>query len=122
MAVDQDLTQRLRRALGRSGAIREVKMFGGICFMLNGNMVAGSSSRGLLVRVGKDRHGEALSRPGASVMEMGGRVMEGYVRVDPAELYDAALQYWVELARAFVQSLPPKTAGRKPGGRTRGRK
>jgi TfoX/Sxy family transcriptional regulator of competence genes len=122
MAIDQDLTARLRSALGRSGVIREVKMFGGICFLLNGNMIAGSSPRGLLVRVGKDQHAEALRRPGAGAMEMGGRVMEGYVRVDPAALDDTSLQDWVELARAFVQSLPPKAAGRKPARKAGGRK
>jgi hypothetical protein len=83
MALDEDLADRMRAVLAGTGAVREVKMFGGLCFMLNGNMVAGTSRRGLLVRVGKDRHAQALARPGAKPMEMSGRPMEGYVFIDP---------------------------------------
>src|SRR5229473_266130 len=73
MAQDEDLADRMRVVLAGTGAVREVRMFGGLCFMLNGNMVAGTSRRGLLVRVGKDRHAQALARPGARPMEMSGR-------------------------------------------------
>ena len=59
-------------------------MFGGTCFMLSGNMLVGTSKRGLLVRVGKDAHAAAVARPHATPMEMGGRAMEGYVFVDEA--------------------------------------
>ena len=83
MALDENLADRMRVVLAGTGAVREVRMFGGLCFMLNGNMVAGTSRRGLLVRVGKDRHAEALARPGAKPMEMSGRPMEGYVFIDP---------------------------------------
>ena len=69
----------------------EVKMFGGLCFMLNGNMVAGTSKRGLLVRVGKDQQSNALARPGAKRMEMTGRPMEGYIFVDPPPRDEHAL-------------------------------
>src|SRR5215472_12591669 len=65
-------------ALAGAGQVREVKMFGGLCFMLNGNMVAGTSKRGLMVRVGKDQQPNALARPGTQRMEMTGRPMEGY--------------------------------------------
>jgi len=119
MGPEPDLTTRLRGTLGHAGSIREVKMFGGVCFMLNGNMLVGASSRrGLLVRVGKDGHVRALTRPGASAMEMRGRVMEGYIRVDPVRLDDAALGDWVRLARAFVETLPAKAAGQKPARKT----
>lgn len=83
-------------------------MFGGLCFMLDGNMVAGASRRGLLVRVGKDRHATALSRPDAKPMEMSGRMMAGYVLVDPAPRDEHGLRGWLELAIAFVSDLPPK--------------
>jgi len=53
MALDEDLADRMRAVLTGTGTVREVRMFGGLCFMLNGNMVAGTSRRGLLVRVGK---------------------------------------------------------------------
>lgn len=114
MAIDQDLAERVRRVLCRTAAVREVKMFGGLCFMVNGNMVAGTSKRGLLVRVGKDRHAEALARPGARPMEMSGRPMEGYIFVDPPPRDDRALRDWLELATAFVTTLPPKLPRSKP--------
>src|SRR6267378_136262 len=114
MTVDQDLTARVRAALMGSGAIREIKMFGGIGFMLNGNMVVAASSRGLLVRVGKDRQQETLSKSGARPMVMRGRTMDGYIYVDPPALNAHALKTWIELAVAFVQTLPPKAPGSKP--------
>jgi TfoX/Sxy family transcriptional regulator of competence genes len=113
MAVDEDLVERMRAVLAGAGAVREVKMFGGLCFMLNGNMVAGASKQGLLVRVGKERHGEALARPGARPMEMKGRPVEGYVVVDPPPPDDSALHDWLDLAVAFVKTLPPKLSQSK---------
>lgn len=108
MAVDDDLAASVRAALSDAGATREIKMFGGIGFMLNGNMVAAASKRGLLVRVGKDRQSDALAWPGARRMEMRGRTMEGYVYVDPPALTNEAIKAWLQLASAFVQTLPPK--------------
>ena len=84
-------------------------MFGGTCFMINGNMLIGTSKRGLLVRVGKDAHAAAAARPHASTMEMGGRSMEGYVHVAPeGTASEAELGDWLDLALAFVETLPPK--------------
>ena len=114
MAVDEDLAARMRVALAGAGEVREVKMFGGLCFMLNGNMVAGTSKRGLLVRVGKDQQSAALARPGARRMEMTGRPMEGYVFVDPPPADDRSLQDYLALAVAFVKTLPPKAPRSKP--------
>jgi TfoX/Sxy family transcriptional regulator of competence genes len=113
MALEQDLAARVRVALARAGSIREVKMFGGIGFMLNGNMVAAASKRGLMLRVGKERQRDALARPGTREVIMRGRPVEGYIRVDPAGVDDTALKDWVALAAAFVKTLPPKTAGAK---------
>src|SRR5580704_11660225 len=84
------------------GELREVRMFGGLSFMLNGNMVAGTSKRGLLVRVGKDQQSYAVARPGAKLMEMTGRPMEGYIFVDPPPRDDRALRDWLALGVAFV--------------------
>ena len=89
-------------------------MFGGIGFMLNGNMIAGTFRDALLVRVGKDRNAEALTRRGARAMEMRGRPVEGYVMVDQATLDDAALADWLHLALAHVCTLPPKPPKSKP--------
>jgi TfoX/Sxy family transcriptional regulator of competence genes len=114
MTMNDDLAEAVRAAWAGAGLVSEVKMFGGTGFMLNGNMVAALSKRGLLVRVGKDRQSEALMRPGARPMAMRGRMMEGYIYVDPPALTAAAVQAWLQLALAFVQTLPPKKTGAKP--------
>jgi len=113
MAPEQDLAARVRAALAGSGTIREVKMFGGLGFMLNGNMVAAASKRGLMLRVGKERQPHALARPGTREVIMRGRAVEGYVRVDPTAVDAAAIDGWVRLAATFVKTLPPKTAKSK---------
>jgi hypothetical protein len=82
-------------------------MFGGIAFMLHGNMALAASKKGLLVRVGSEGLSAALARPGARPMEMNGRTMKGYVIVD-ADIDDAALRAWLKTAFAFVKTLPRK--------------
>src|SRR5262245_3906230 len=111
--TDEELLAKVRTGLSSAGAISEVKMFGGVAFMLAGNMIAAVSSRGLLLRLGKDRAAKVLARPGARPMEMRGRPMPGYVRVDPRMLTDGALTTWLAEASAFVRSLPPKAAAAK---------
>jgi TfoX/Sxy family transcriptional regulator of competence genes len=106
---EPELGASVRAALLGAGTIREVKMFGGIGFMLNGNLIAGASSRGLLVRVGKAQQREALAQPGARPMQMKGRTIEGYIYVDPTALDDRAVQAWIRLALPNVLSLPPKS-------------
>jgi TfoX/Sxy family transcriptional regulator of competence genes len=106
--LDENLAERIRAVLAGTGSVREVRMFGGLCFMLNGNMVAGASKRGLLVRVGKDQHTRALARPDAKRMEMSGRPMEGYVFIDPPPRDEQTLREWLDLAVAFVNTLPAK--------------
>jgi TfoX/Sxy family transcriptional regulator of competence genes len=120
MADDQELVANVRSALAGSGDIREVRMFGGIGFMLNGNLVAAASRRGLLLRVGKDRQAEALTQSGARPMVMRGGTMEGYAYVDPPALNKQALRNWLRLAIAYVQTLPRK-AEQKPK-RTKGKR
>ena len=110
MSTDQDLVPRLRTLLTGASDISEMKMFGGIAFMLNGNMLASASKRGLMLRVGKKQAPHALTRPGTRQIEMRGRPMEGYVRVDPGGLDDNGLREWLELATAFVKTLPAKTS------------
>ena len=113
MPADSDLVSRMRALLTATGNITEMKMFGGIAFMLNGNMLASSSKRGLMLRVGKDQAPLALTHPGTHQVEMRGRPMEGYIRVDPTGLDDNGLREWLELATAFVKTLPAKTSKRK---------
>jgi hypothetical protein len=108
MPDDPMMIERLRTALAGL-PVTEQKMFGGTCFMLSGNMLVGTSKRGLLVRVGKDAHAAALARPHSRPMEMGGRAMEGYIFVAAEGTATAKdLNGWVKRARDFVETLPPK--------------
>jgi TfoX/Sxy family transcriptional regulator of competence genes len=113
---EQELAASVREALLGAGTIREVKMFGGIGFMLNGNLIAGASNRGLLLRVGKAREREALAQPGARPMQMKGRTMEGYIYVDHPALHDRAVQACIRMALPYVLSLPPKARPAKREG------
>ena len=109
MAVE-DLAERVRALLPAEANIREQKMFGGLCFMLNGNMLVAPVKDGsMLVRVGKDGLAAALRRTGASIMDMSGRKMSGFVVVSGDALEDeSVLGEWIDLARAFVRTLPAK--------------
>jgi len=113
VAQADDLVDRLRGAIPSRGRT-EQRMFGGVGFMLDGNMIAGTFRNALLVRVGKERNAEALSRPGARPMEMRGRPLEGYVMVDRTVLDGKALAEWIALAHAYVRTLPSKPAKAKP--------
>ena len=113
--ADDLMIERLRTAL-EGLPVTEQKMFGGTCFMLSGNMLVGTSKRGLLVRVGKEAHAKAVTRPHARPMEMGGRAMQGYVFVDAAGTKTAKdLSGWLKQARAFVETLPPKDKKKAKG-------
>ena len=96
----------MRAALKGTGAIREVRMFGGIGFMVNGDLVAAASRRGLLLRIGKDRETDALAQSGARPMVMRGRTMEGYVYVDPPELSIQTVQKGLRMAVATSRRSP----------------
>jgi TfoX/Sxy family transcriptional regulator of competence genes len=118
MAIDERLAGHVRTALADASGVREVKMFGGLGFMLHGNMVAATSDRGLLVRVGEAGEAEAFAR-GAQPMVMRGRRMKGFVRVKDS-LDGRGVKAWLRLARAFVEGLPPKSGvklARKRGSR-----
>src|ERR1700739_2480677 len=101
MTSDKRATD-IRAHLASAGTLREVKMFGGIGFLLNENLTAAASKRGLLLRVGKDGYADALRKPGASPVEMRGRVMEGYIFVDPETLKGKTLKNWLDKAARFV--------------------
>jgi TfoX/Sxy family transcriptional regulator of competence genes len=104
------LDGRLHALLAPRGADSK-RMFGGTCFLVNGNMVVGTLKGTLLVRVGKEGHGEAVTLPGASTFTMGDRQMQGFISVAAEALKtDRALNAWIERALAFVNTLPPKEA------------
>lgn len=88
----------------------EKKMFGGIGFMLNGNMALGTTAQGeLLVRIDPARQAEALAMPGAYQMHMGTRPMSGFIAVAAEGTPDdAALGRWIAHALSFAETLPPK--------------
>jgi hypothetical protein len=98
----------MRRALGKRSGITEKKMFGGFCWMLQGNMLCGVEVGRYMFRVGKDLEADALARPGASPMDITGRPMKGFVWVRAESAEGHELKSWIELASKFVGSLPPK--------------
>lgn len=113
MAYDEALADRFRTALADCKGLSEQRMMGGVCFMQNGNMIGGcdrtkDGARRFMFRVGKENAAEALKRPGAVQMEMGGRVMHGFVFVDEADCGAKALKDWVAFSLRFVSTLPPK--------------
>ena len=114
MSAESDLALRVRAALHGVEAVREVKMFGGVGFMVNGNLVAAASKRGLLLRVGRERQDEALAQPGIRPMEMRGRRMEGYVYADPPPASEDAIKALIRSALDYVHTLPPKPDGARP--------
>jgi TfoX/Sxy family transcriptional regulator of competence genes len=110
MAYDEDLANRLRELLADEPAITEKKMFGGLAFLLRGNMaVAASHTGGLLVRVDPADTAACLARPHAALMEMRSRTMDGWIAVAPGGLATAGeLAGWVERGVGFAQTLPAK--------------
>ncbi|MBS1887266.1 MAG: TfoX/Sxy family protein [Actinobacteria bacterium] len=111
MAYDEQLAEELRERLaGVDGKVTEKKMFGGLGFMVDGNLAVAASGRGgLLVRTDPADVDEVLALPGTEVMEMRGRSMPGWIFVAPEELGgEADLDAWVARALAFVATLPAK--------------
>ena len=109
MAYDEQLADRVRGVLGGGPDISERKMFGGLVFLHGGNMMCGVTGDALMLRLGADRADAALGEPHTRPMGFTGRPMKGIVLVDPAGLTtDEALERWIERARDFVLTLPPK--------------
>ena len=102
------LATRLRSALTHRKAVTEKKMFGGVCFLLSGNMLCGTGKTDFMFRVGKEQDAEALSRKGARPMDFTGKVMKGFIWVDPACCDGRALRRWIALAEDYVGKLPAK--------------
>jgi len=110
MAYDPDLADRMDAQLVARGAAPVRKaMFGGIAFLVNGNMSYGTSRGEMHVRVGPAAYEAALARPGAGPMEFTGRSMKGWVTVEgPSDLSDEEIGEWADLTLAFVRTLPAK--------------
>ena len=121
MPYDSRLADRVRAALDTRAATREVRMFGGLCFMVNGSMAVGVLKDDLVVRVGKAGWGDALARPHVRPMDFTGRPLTGLVYVSAAGTRTAAqLRRWIDLSLEVVSTLKPAT--RRPRPRPRPRK
>jgi hypothetical protein len=110
MAYDEDLADRIRTLLGDRAGLTEKKMFGGLGFMVGGNMaIAASGQGGILVRVDPEESAELVAATPAEPMEMRGRQMAGWLRVGTDGVVDdAALAEWVERGAGYAASLPAK--------------
>ena len=110
MAYDEQLADRIRALAADEPGLGEQKMFGGLAFLVNGNMaVAASGQGGILVHVDPEESDALLARTKATLMEMRGRSMRGWLRVDAEHLRTKRqLAPWVDRGAAFARSLPPK--------------
>ena len=109
MAYDEQLADEVRSRIGSHPGLSEKEMFGGIAFMINGNMAVGVSGEELMVRVGKDAHDEMVTRPGARTFDMGARPMRGWLNVGPDGMAtEAELAEWVDVGVRYAESLPGK--------------
>lgn len=110
MAYDEELAERIRALTIDEPPLIEKRMFGGLGFMLDGNMAfAASGAGGLMVRIDRAESDELTTRPGAGPMEMKGRTMKGWLYIEPYGLEDDdALAEWISIGLDFAQTLPPK--------------
>ena len=114
MLCDEHLVERVRKVLERTRGTAERRMFGGVCFTLNGNMTCGAVSTDLMVRVGPDRYKDALKHSHVREMDFTGRAMKGYVFIRAQGIQsEASLKHWIESGVAYVDGLPAK----KPKGK-----
>src|SRR5258708_4682338 len=109
MSYDEKTAERVRRILSLRLDVVEKKMFGGLCFMVNGSMCCGLTSTALMVRIGPDGYERALAQPHARPMDFTGRPLTGMVYVDPAGYKtDAALAKWLQRGIDCGSGLPAK--------------
>ncbi|MFH1300155.1 MAG: TfoX/Sxy family protein [Planctomycetota bacterium] len=110
MAYDENLAQRVHQLLHRRTGFSQRKMFGGICFMLHGNMCCGVTQHELMLRLGEKNAFKALEMPHTREMDFTGKPLKSMIYVEQSGFEeDDDLKYWVNQAVKFVQSLPPKT-------------
>jgi len=109
MSYDERLAKRVRLVLKRRRGVAEKKMFGGLAFLMRGNMLCGVLEQDLMVRIGPDSYEQALHLPHAREMDFTGRPLKGMVYVDAAGVRTAKqLKAWIERGIQFVNSLPAK--------------
>ena len=110
MAYDEDLAHRIRELMAGEAGVTERKMFGGLAFLIGGNMsVAASGQGGLMVRVDPEQTEGLLAKPHARLFEMRGRQVNGWLRVDDEGVRTKRqLEPWVKRGVGYARSLPPK--------------
>jgi hypothetical protein len=109
MVYDQALAEDIRAYLAGEETVTEREMFGGIAFMIQGNMAVGVTGEDLMVRVGKERHDAAMARPGTRVFDLSGRPMAGWILVAAEEVASPSdLHAWIDWGAAYARSLPAK--------------
>ena len=109
MAYDEKLANRIRAELGQKNGLSEKKMFGGLAFLLNGNMCCGVHSEEMIVRLAPNQTDATLSKQHTRIFDMTGRPMKGWILVHQDGLKtDAELAEWVQLGVGYASSLPPK--------------
>ena len=109
MAFDENLAARIRHALARKKGVEEKKMFGGVGFLLHGNLLVGVWKDSLIARLGPDEGEEALLEPHVKEFDITGRAMKGWVLVEPGGIEsDDQLSAWIRRAMKFVRTLPAK--------------
>ena len=106
--MNEKLAVRLRQAHAGTRGVTEKNMFGGVCFLLRGNMLCGTGKDKFMFRVGKAQDAAALARPGAKPMDITGRVMQGFVWIEPAKCDARALKRLLAMAQGYVGKLPAK--------------
>ncbi len=115
MAYDKDLAKKVWDLLDNQPGIEEKRMFGGVGYLLNGNMACGVHGSGLIVRMAPEDSERALLQPGVRVFDLSGRPMKGWITVDAASVEDdTSLQEWVERGLEYARGLPAKIKG-QPG-------
>ena len=111
MAYDPGMADQMRADIGLRDGISEKKMFGGLCFLLDGNMISGVHKGGAMVRIGKPAEAEALALAGVAPLSFTGRKMGGMVEMDADAFEDASVREAVTaMALAYAASLPAKGA------------
>lgn len=109
VAVDEDLADRVRVLVSREPGLHEKRMFGGLAFLIGGNMaVSASGQGGLLLRVDPAQTDTLIAEPHAVRAVMRGREMDGWLRIDTDRLSEPEFQLWVSRGVAYARSLPPK--------------
>jgi len=107
--ADEILVDRIRSLLKRRKGYSEKKTFGGVCFMIHGNMCVGPWKGSLIVRLAKDRHEQTQAEPHTKLMDITGRVMRGWALVQPGGIKaDEDLKAWLDRAVSFARTLPAK--------------